>query len=467
MSSEIADPIDTVQVSEDLIRRFDRSGPRYTSYPTADRFIDDFNSSHYIAALVERQTLLNPPPYSVYIHLPFCASLCYFCACNKTITQDHSRSSSYVEAVINEMRLLEPHLGQQRLTGQLHLGGGTPTFLQADELTKLMQSIHQHFHFTPDAELSIEIDPRTVNAQTLSFLAELGFNRTSFGVQDFDLSVQAAINRIQPLEMVELAMAASRAVGFESINTDLIYGLPKQSLESFEQTIEALIELNPDRIALYNYAHLPQRFKAQRLINPQDLPSADERLQIFLMAAQRLLDAGYQYIGLDHFALPNDELNLARLDRSLQRNFQGYTTRSHSDLIGLGVSAIGKIGRTHIQNERSLNRYRSAIADHQLATFRGFVMDEDDQLRADVIMTLMCSMPIDFVTFNQRYGIDMRQYFSAEILSLQPYINAGLLHIDDEHIQVTPKGRLFVRAISMEFDAYLRQATQATYSRLI
>lgn len=467
MSHVLEDPIDTVQISEELLRRFDRFGPRYTSYPTADRFVDGFSPSQYMTALTERQTLIHPPPYSVYVHLPFCASLCYFCACNKIITQDQGRSGDYVDLILNEMRLLEPYLGQQRVTGQLHLGGGTPTFLQASELTKLMRGIHQHFHFTPDAELGIEIDPRTVNAQTLSFLAELGFNRTSFGVQDFDPSVQEAINRIQPLAMVELAMAASRAAGFKSINTDLIYGLPKQTLNSFSQTIEAIIDLNPDRVALYNYAHLPQRFKAQRLIKIDDLPSADERLQIFLMAAQRLLDAGYQYIGLDHFALPNDELNLARLDKSLQRNFQGYTTRLNSDLIGLGVSAIGKVGNTHIQNERSLNGYRAAISRQNLATFRGIVMDQDDLLRNDIIMSLMCSMPVDFRTFNYRYGVEFTQYFSTEINALQPYVDAGLVEINKAHIQVTAKGRLFVRAISMEFDAYLRQATQATYSRLI
>lgn len=465
--SVIADPIDTVQISENLIRRFDRSGPRYTSYPTADRFMDDFNADNYITALAHRQQLASPPPYSVYVHLPFCASLCYFCACNKIITQDQSRSESYVAAVLNELRLLDPHLGEQRLTGQLHLGGGTPTFLQEDELTTLMNGIQRHFHFAPDAELGIEIDPRTVTAQTLSFLASLGFNRTSFGVQDFDLDVQKAINRVQPLEMVEMAIAASRAVGFESINTDLIYGLPKQSINSFSQTVDALVALRPDRIALYNYAHLPQRFKAQRLINPDDLPSADERLQIFLMAAQRLLDAGYEYIGLDHFALPNDELNLARLDHSLHRNFQGYTTRADSDLIGLGVSAIGKVGGTHIQNQRSLKAYCACMADNQLATFRGYKMDQDDALRGDVIMTLMCSMPVDFVLFNQRYGIDMAAYFATEIQALAPYVQAGLVHVDNEHIQVTAKGRLFVRAISMEFDRYLRQATSATYSRLI
>lgn len=467
MSHDTAVPIDTVHISERLIKRFDRSGPRYTSYPTADRFMADFDSSHYITALTERQHQANPSPYSVYVHLPFCASLCYFCACNKIITQDHSRSSSYVDAVLKEMALLEPHLGEQRATTQLHLGGGTPTFLQADELTKLMQGIQQHFQFTADAELSIEIDPRTVNAESLSFLAELGFNRTSFGVQDFDPAVQQAINRIQPLEMVELAIASSREVGFESINTDLIYGLPKQSIASFSDTVDALVALRPDRIALYNYAHLPQRFKSQRLINAEDLPSVDERLQIFLMAAQRLLDAGYEYIGLDHFALPNDELNLARLDHSLQRNFQGYTTRANSDLIGLGVSAIGKVGGTHIQNQRSLKEYRATIAANELATFRGFVMDQDDLLRSDVIMTLMCSMPVHFSTFNARYQIDIQQYFAAELAALQPYVEAGLIEITNRHIHVTAKGRLFVRAISMEFDKYLRQATNATYSRLI
>lgn len=459
--------LDTVQISEHLIRRFDRSGPRYTSYPTADRFLENFDSSHYIAALTECQQQFNPPPYSVYVHLPFCASLCYFCACNKIITQDHSRSSSYIEALHQEMQLLDPYLGVNRATTQLHLGGGTPTFLQADELKRLMNSLQQHFQFTPDAELSIEIDPRTVNADTLSFLAELGFNRTSFGVQDFDEAVQQAVNRIQPLDMVEMAMVSSRAAGFESVNTDLIYGLPKQTLDSFSQTVDSLVALRPDRIALYNYAHLPQRFKAQRLINAADLPSAEERLQIFLMAAQRLLDAGYEYIGLDHFALPNDELSLARLDHSLQRNFQGYTTRANSDLIGLGVSAIGKVGGTHIQNQRSLKAYREAMAAKELATFRGIVMNEDDELRAEVIMTLMCSMPVSFEHIKQRYGVEFESYFTAEIAALQPYVEAGLLQVSEAVMQVTAKGRLFVRAISMEFDHYLQQATSATYSRLI
>lgn len=465
--SAVLGTAESVQISESLVRRFDRSGPRYTSYPTADRFQDEFSAEHYKFALTQRQEQANPVPYSLYVHLPFCASLCYFCACNKIITQDYSRSSQYVQTVLQELALLDPYLGQQRTVTQLHLGGGTPTFLQADELSKLMRGIQQYVHFSPDAELGIEIDPRTVDGQTLSFLAELGFNRTSFGVQDFDPQVQQAINRIQPLNMVEMAMATSRAAGFESINTDLIYGLPKQSLSSFKQTVEALIALRPDRIALYNYAHLPQRFKAQRLIKTEDLPSADERLHIFLMASQQLLDAGYVYIGLDHFALPEDVLNKARLDQSLQRNFQGYTTQANTDLIGLGVSAIGKVGGTHIQNQRSLAAYQQAITTHHLATFRGHVMDQDDVLREEVIMALMCSMPIDFHSLSQRYDIDARRYFATELEALAPYKEAGLVLVDTDHMQITAKGRLFVRAISMEFDGYLRQQTAASYSRLI
>lgn len=464
---DIAEPIDMVHISESLIRRFDRSGPRYTSYPTADRFVDNFSSEHYITALAKRQQNVSLPDYSVYVHLPYCQSLCYFCACNKIITQDTSRSAAYVQTLLKELQLLAPHLGQTRTTGQLHLGGGTPTFLQHSELKQLVQGIRSHFDVASDAELGIEIDPRTVSTGSLAQLADLGFNRTSFGVQDFDPTVQAAVNRIQPLEMVARAMEASRTAGFQSINTDLIYGLPKQSLDSFAKTITALVALRPDRIALYNYAHLPQRFKAQRLIDQNDLPSAEQRLQIFLMAAQRLLDAGYEYIGLDHFALPSDELNVARLDKSLHRNFQGYTTRAHSDLIGLGVSAIGKVGQTHVQNQRSLNAYTAQIQAGQLATFRGHVMGNEDVLREELIMTLMCSMPVDFDDYQQRYGLNIRQHFVNELVALQPYVEAGLLELDTEQMQITAKGRLFVRAISMEFDQYLRQATNATYSKLI
>jgi|SRR5690625_971028 len=454
--------------SRPLIERFDRSGPRYTSYPTADRFHEPFAPDEYIRALQQRATLGGQAsPLSLYVHLPFCASLCYFCACNKIITQDHTRSSEYVQYVLKEADMVLPYLGQATQLGQLHFGGGTPTFLDPDEQKMLMTGLQQRFQFMPDAELSIEIDPRTVNADTLSNLAGYGFNRCSFGVQDFNPSVQQAVNRIQPYEQVEQVVFAARAAGFDSINTDLIYGLPKQNISSFEETVRLLLQLRPERIALYNYAHLPERFKAQRLIKAEDLPSPHERLDLFLLAARALVEAGYVYIGLDHFSLPTDELNQAQLDGSLQRNFQGYTTRADHDLVGLGVSAIGKVQNTHAQNNRSLKSYYQCIDDGVLPTQRGIVMNQDDALRADIIMRLMCSMPVVFSTYEQQYGIDFQEYFAAELDELTPFQEKNFITIDEHQIQVTLKGRLFVRAVSMIFDAYLAQRTQATYSRII
>ncbi|MCQ9616134.1 oxygen-independent coproporphyrinogen III oxidase [Paenalcaligenes niemegkensis] len=464
----VAQPGSTrLKVSEALVRRFNRSGPRYTSYPTADRFADDFGQEAYISQLQGRAATLKSPPLSLYFHLPFCESLCYFCACNKIVTQDRSRSAEYLDYLIREIEMVSMHLGSDRLARQLHLGGGTPTFLSNEEMALLMRTVRAHFHFSDDAEISVEIDPRTVSADTLSHLAELGFNRTSFGVQDFDPKVQEAIHRVQPLAMVQNAIDKSRALGFESVNTDLIYGLPKQSLGSFSLTLDTLIGLRPDRIALYNYAHLPQRFKAQRLIREDDLPDAETRLQIFLMSTERLLQAGYEYIGLDHFALPGDELNLARLDKSLHRNFQGYTTRSDSDLLGFGVSAIGKVGTTHVQNVRSLKEYCQCIDRHTLPTSRGFEMSPDDSLRQEIIMSLMCAMPVPMARLGSKYNIDFRDYFSAELNELGPFADADLVRTDEHSIQITESGRLFVRAISMIFDKYLQQRSTATYSRLI
>lgn len=455
------------QVPEALIRRFNSSGPRYTSYPTADRFLDEFAQQHYLEALAMRASSTQHMPLSLYFHLPFCTSLCYFCACNKIITQDKSRSEEYLQYLFKEMAMVAPHLGDDRKTGQLHLGGGSPTFLSNEQMSLLMQEVRKHFDFTGDAEISVEIDPRTIDDRMLAHLASLGFNRTSFGVQDFDLAVQEAIHRIQPYDMVAKAIETSRAVGFESINTDLIYGLPKQSVQSFSATLDQLIALRPDRIALYNYAHLPQRFKAQRLINEQDLPDAETRLQIFLMATQRLLDAGYDYIGLDHFALPGDELSRARLDQSLHRNFQGYTTRADSDLVAFGVSAIGKVQGTHVQNDRSLKAYYACLDDNRLPVSRGIQMTADDELRAEVIMQLMCSMPVDKAAVAQRHGIVFDEYFYDELQRLSQFEEAGLITVDERMLRVTDTGRLFVRGISMVFDAHLHKRTTATYSRLI
>ncbi|WP_066459366.1 oxygen-independent coproporphyrinogen III oxidase [Castellaniella caeni] len=456
-----------LEISEALIRRFDQSGPRYTSYPTADRFERDYPAATYIQHLERRSAQPSPAPLSVYVHLPFCESLCYFCGCNKIITQDHSRSAQYLDIVFHEMALVSQHLGNQRQTVQLHLGGGTPTFLSAAELTLLMEHIRRYFEFTPDAELGVEIDPRTVSPASLAMLAGLGFNRTSFGVQDFDPDVQAAVNRIQPYDMVRTALQASRDNGFQSINADLIYGLPKQTLASFSRTLDQLIELSPDRIALYNYAHLPDRFKSQRLIRAEDLPSAEARLQIFLMSVQRLLAAGYVYIGLDHFAKPDDELNRARLDRSLHRNFQGYTTRAECDLIGFGISAIGKVGDAYIQNQHSLNAYTAALERNELPTAKGYTLSREDAIRREVIMTIMCSMPLDFAQFEARHGQSFASLFADELQRLRPYADAGLLALDAQGLRVLPKGRVFVRAFSMVFDQFIRKPRVATYSKLI
>ncbi|MEO6354474.1 MAG: oxygen-independent coproporphyrinogen III oxidase [Burkholderiaceae bacterium] len=457
-----------IEISEQLIRRFDTLGPRYTSYPTADRFHAEFNAQSYDAQLEQRAANTgNNPPLSIYVHIPFCESLCYFCACNKIITKEHGRAAEYLRYLDKEMALVAARIGSDRQTAQLHFGGGTPTFLSPDELRQLMQMLRSHFNFLPDAELGIEIDPRTVNDDTMALLGELGFNRTSFGVQDFDPAVQQAVNRIQPLEMVEKAVTASRKAGFVSVNADLIYGLPKQSLDSFNHTLDSIIELSPDRIALYNYAHLPSRFKAQRLIADSDLPSAEERLQIFLLSMRRLLEAGYVYIGLDHFSKPDDELNQARLNKSLHRNFQGYTTRADCDLVGLGVSAISKVGDSYSQSVRTVNAYYERIDNGQLPIDRGYALTKDDVLRRQVIMELMCSGPVDFAAINRSYGIDFVSYFAPELTQLGQYEEAGLITVDADSIQVSAKGRLFVRAVGMVFDAYLNQNNTSKFSKLI
>ncbi|RZI43312.1 oxygen-independent coproporphyrinogen III oxidase [Herbaspirillum sp. HC18] len=456
-----------IELSEELIRKFDKSGPRYTSYPTADRFNNAFQATTYETYLQQRAGRSTNPPLSIYLHLPFCESLCYFCACNKIITQDHSRVTEYLRYLDKEMAMVSSHLGQDRKTVQLHLGGGTPTFFNEQELRQLMDTVRRYFDFTPDAEMSVEIDPRTVHDGTLEFLAELGFNRNSFGVQDFDAAVQQAVNRIQPFDMVQKAVVNSRKAGFQSTNADLIYGLPKQTLESFSRTLDQLIEVSPDRIALYNYAHLPNRFKAQRLIVAADLPSAEDRLQIFMMSTARLLEAGYVYIGLDHFSKPGEELNQARLNGSLHRNFQGYTTRAEADLIGFGVSAIGKVGNSYSQSVRTVNAYYQHLDEGRLPVEKGFELSNDDLMRREIIMTLMCSAPVDFAGIERKYGIEFSSYFARELELLKQYEDAGLIEIGRSSIQVLPKGRLFVRAVGMTFDHYLTQPTTSTYSKLI
>jgi oxygen-independent coproporphyrinogen-3 oxidase len=456
-----------IGISEELIRRFDSLGPRYTSYPTADRFNTQFNSETYIRYLEERAKAQNKSPLSLYIHIPFCASLCYYCACNKVITKDRSKSAIYLDYLEKELALVKQHLPERETLSQLHLGGGTPTFLSHDEQRRLMAMLRQHFDFSSDAEISIEIDPRTVTNESLALLAEIGFNRTSLGVQDFNEDVQKAVHRIQPFSMVENCINVSRENGFKSINFDLIYGLPKQNLASFSTTLDQVISLSPDRIALYNYAHLPTRFKSQRRIAEADLPSAEERLQIFLMSLNRLLEAGYVYIGLDHFAKPDDGLAKATLDQSLHRNFQGYTTRADCDLIALGLSSIGKIGQSYSQNLRTLDEYYAALDRGVLPVEKGYELNTDDVMRREIIMDLMCSQAINFDKVNAKYSIDFSTYFAKEIEQLNIFTEEKLLSISENNIIVYPKGRFFVRAFGMLFDQFLSQKTAALYSKLI
>ena len=456
-----------IEIPEALIRRFNTTGPRYTSYPTADRFNAEFKAADYTRHLEQRATSSDKPPLSVYVHLPFCASLCYYCACNRIITKDHRRSSKYLRYVEMELDLLASRLGKQQQTVQVHLGGGTPTFLNADELRQLMQMLRQHFSFSSDAEVSIELDPRTVDASMMAMLADMGFNRASLGVQDFDPDVQKAGHRIQPLEMVERTFIESRAAGFDSISFDLIYGLPKQTVDSFLRTIDEVIRIAPDRIALYNYAHLPTRVMAQRRIAESDLPSAEERLQIFLMSIRSLLGAGYVYVGLDHFAKPDDELAKALTNNSLHRNFQGYTTRAGCDLLGIGVSSISKIGDSYSQSVRTIEEYYDRLDAGDLPVQRGVVLTRDDVLRRRVIMDLMCNTPVNFASIGSEHGIDFVNYFSEELSSLRYLADEGLISIDHESIRVLPKGRLFVRAVAMVFDNYLRQPAAANFSRVI
>ena len=451
-----------------LIRRHDVSGPRYTSYPTADRFFEAFGETELRQWLAKRNIGGISQPLSLYVHLPFCDTLCYYCGCNKVITRDRTRSAKYINYLEKELALLGPLLGADRRICQLHWGGGTPTFLAREEMSRLMNLIDAHFRRSLDMECSLEIDPRRVEPGTMEFLGALGFNRVSIGVQDFDPAVQHAVHRIQSVEVTRAAIVASRASGFRSVNLDLIYGLPKQTLDSFDRTLDQVIDLDPDRIALYSYAHLPQVFKPQRRILPADLPSAESKLQIMTLAIGRLTRAGYVYIGMDHFARPEDELAVAQRQGRLQRNFQGYSTYPESDMIGLGVSAIGRIGPTYYQNEKRLDDYETALDAGRLPVARGIELTPDDLLRRAVIQSLTCHFRVSIESIEIAHLIDFESTFRTELADLRRLQSEGLVEITPEWIEVTPRGRLMVRAVCMVFDRYLRErAARAGYSKVI
>ncbi len=457
-------------ITDELLRRYDVSGPRYTSYPTADRFVEAFAADDYALALTLRRSgaAAMTLPLSLYVHIPFCESLCYYCACNKIITKHHDRGAEYLRYLSREVDLHTALIGLGQMVSQLHLGGGSPTFLSDGELRELMFMLRRNFVLAPGGEYSIEIDPRTVDASRLDTLAELGFNRLSFGVQDFDPAVQKAVHRVQPVEQVFSLVEAARSRGFDSINVDLIYGLPQQSPESFDRTLAQVVQLRPDRIALYAYAHLPERFKPQRRIATVELPSGGAKISMLSRSLATFIGAGYVYVGMDHFSLPSDSLAVAKRQGRLHRNFQGYSTQPDCDLIALGVSSIGRIGATYSQNSKILEEYYDFLDQGQFPVVRGLALSRDDLVRRSVIMALMCHGQLQFESIELAHLVDFRSYFAKEMESLHALVEQGMVVVDDSSIQVTAQGWFFVRAVAMVFDKYLQtDRTRARFSKII
>ena len=464
----MAHSISELVVDPALLRSHDVNGPRYTSYPTADRFVEAFGESDLRRWLGKRNVGGIRQPLSVYVHLPFCDTLCYYCGCNKVVTRDHGRSAKYIKYLERELGLLAPLLEAERRIVQLHWGGGTPTFLARDEMAELWGALQQHFRFASGCESSLEVDPRRVEPGTMTFLAGLGFNRLSVGVQDFDPEVQKAVHRIQSEEVTRRVIDEARAAGFRSVNMDLIYGLPKQTLESFGRTLERTIGIAPDRIALYSYAHLPHVFMPQRRIAQADLPAPEVKLRILTSAIERLTGAGYVYIGMDHFARPGDELAVAQRQGRLHRNFQGYSTHPDCDLIGLGISAIGRVGPTYYQNVKRLDEYYGALDAERLPVARGIELAPDDLVRRAVIQALICQFCVSIESIELAYLVDFRSYFAGELKALEGLARDGLVELDGDWIRVTPRGRLLVRSVCMVFDRYLHEARpRVTYSKVI
>jgi len=451
-----------------LIRKYDAGGPRYTSYPTADRFVEAFGESSLRGWLQGRGIGAAVQPLSVYVHLPFCATLCYYCGCNKVVTRDRASSGKYVKYVEKELELLGAAQGGPQAISQMHWGGGTPTFLAYEEMSTLMAALEARFPRARGAETSIEVDPRSAEPGCMSFLSDLGFNRVSLGVQDFDPDVQQAVHRIQSESETRRVVDEARAAGFRSVNLDLIYGLPRQTLERFRVTLERVVSLAPDRIALYSYAHLPTLFKPQRRIHVHELPAPGAKLDILALAIDRLTAAGYVHIGMDHFALPDDDLAVAQRQGRLQRNFQGYSTMPEADLIGVGLSAIGRVGPTYYQNVKSLDDYYAILQQGALPVQRGIELTADDLLRRAVIQALMCQFRVSIEAIELAHLVDFRRAFAEELADLRRFADDGLVDIGPEWIVVTSRGRLLVRAICMVFDRYLREReNRASYSRVI
>ncbi len=451
-----------------LIRRYDVSGPRYTSYPTAVQFTEAFGEAQY-RAWAARSNEGGRRPLSLYFHIPFCDTVCFYCACNKIITKNRKRALPYLDHLYREIAMQGELFDRARPVEQLHWGGGTPTFISHEQMRDLMRVTGEHFTLLDDdsGEYSIEVDPREADAATIALLRELGFNRISLGVQDFDPAVQKAVNRIQSEEETLAVLDAARAEGFKSTSIDLIYGLPLQSVASFSTTLERIIDVAPDRLSVFNYAHLPHMFKTQRQIDAEQLPSADEKLKILEHTIQRLTEVGYVYIGMDHFARPEDELAVAQREGSLYRNFQGYSTHADCDLVALGATSISKVGNSYSQNIKDLEEYAACLDQGRLPVFRGVELDADDILRREVITGLICNFHLDMAVVEKHHAIDFSDYFASELQSLQGMQADGLLKVDGGRIEVLPAGRLLIRNICMVFDRYLRDRSGPGFSKVI
>ena len=446
-----------------LIQKYNYSGPRYTSYPTALEFNQDYDEKAFINA-TERYP---DRPLSLYVHIPFCHKLCYFCGCNKLVTRQKHKADEYLNVIEKEI-IQRAELLKNRTVTQMHWGGGTPTYLDKRQVSHLVNLLKTHFHFADDVEMSIEVDPREIELDMIDHLRHEGFNRLSMGVQDFNKDVQVLVNREQDEEFIFALINRAKETGFTSTSIDLIYGLPKQTPESFAFTLKKVAELSPDRLSVFNYAHLPNLFAAQRKIKDEDLPSAEQKLDILQETIETLTSGGYQFIGMDHFARPQDELAIAQREGVLHRNFQGYTTQGDCDLLGLGVSAISMLGDNYAQNQKDLKTYYAQVEEQGNALWRGLVLTDDDCLRRDVIKTLICNFQLDFAQIEKMYPIDFKNHFAEDLALLKPMVDDGLVEISDKGIKVTPQGRLLIRNICMCFDVYLRnQMRQRQFSRVI
>lgn len=463
MSSKPVTTNQQIVWDQEILNKYNYSGPRYTSYPTALEFHEAFTVADYDMAC----TQYPDRPLSLYVHIPFCHKLCYYCGCNKVITRHSHKADEYLDVIEHEIRQRASLLNGRKVT-QLHFGGGTPTFLTKTQITRLMGILREEFNFTADAEISIEVDPREIELDVLDHLRNEGFNRLSIGVQDFNKEVQKLVNREQDEEFIIAMVQRATELGFRSTNLDLIYGLPKQTQVLFAETLKQVLEMKPGRLSVFNYAHMPQLFAAQRKIKDEDLPEAKEKMAILQDTIETLTGAGYQFIGMDHFALPEDELAVAQREGILHRNFQGYTTQGEADLIGFGVSAISMVGDAYAQNQKELKKYYAQVNDLRHALWKGVALDSDDLLRREVIKQLICNFKLDKTMIESEFSVNFNRYFKEDLELLQTFINDELVEVDDKEIRVTLRGRLLIRNICMCFDKYLRaKARQQQFSRVI